>query len=331
MKRIVSLVVLATFLFVGGVPVSGDCSFEMSNANKTVLSSLDEDECMAFLSNMGVHVPLELSKNANIASWTKELIKELETNPNRVYSINYTVVNDYIDEVRGAVKSYYEISPLSTNEYSLKQSTVWAWDSSMINYNCYAYVLGRNTACDPGDFSNQSYDPDADIEDVADLVKDDLLGQLGYSCVKSQTSIPTSTYDWSNVIAVRKDTDHRVFNDYHFAKMTSTDWFHKPGRTAVLKFKYDPSNSVNWTNECFTGSDYIAPDITYDSDIIYISYRDEHGSTTGTWTGNHYHSGTKHYYEYDYVCNDCGEFVRTAWTSLNCTGAACIMPWSMSP
>ncbi len=198
-------------------------------------------------------------------------------------------------------------------------------------YNCYAYAIGRSSACNPGDFSGQSYNHMADISTVANVVKDDLKGQLGYNCVKKQTSTPSSTSGWTNVIAVRKDTTLDVgFNDYHFAKLSSSNWYHKPGGTAVLKFNNAPSNTVDWTNEAYDGT-YHAPSIWYDSSIVYLLYKASHGTTVYTWTGNHYHSGTRHYYEYGYKCPDCGDFVSTTWTSLPCSGPLCNTPWSVDP
>lgn len=343
MKRYIAFV-LTLCLLIGGSKVSASAKYYQSNATsankKVVLSTLDNDECYKTLYNMGIRIPDEFSdqtKDRLRNGGLKEIIKTLESNPDYNFAVSYTVAHNFIESIRKAVKSYYGIANtkdnISTLEYTLKDSTLYSWNSSMKNYNCYAYALGRTSACDPGDFSNQYYDHTASISDVADLVKDDLHGSLGYKCVKVQTSRPSSTSGWSNVIAVRKDTtgDYFGFNDYHFAKLSSSSWLHKPGRTAVLKFKSAPTNSVSWSNECYDGTNYIAPSIWYESDIMYILYKSSHGSTVRTWTGNHYHSGSRHYYEYANVCNDCGEVASTVWTNSACSGPPCILPWSVTP
>lgn len=215
---------------------------------------------------------------------------------------------------------------------TLDYSIVHEWDpATMEEYNCYAYVLGRTTWCLVGDFSTETYDDSKGIAELALVVKADLKGSLGYQCVKIQTDCPSSTTGWSNVIAVRKDTTYDVYspgegrrvNDYHFAKLTSSGWYHKPGGTAVLKFNEAPSNSRDWTNEQFDGVRYLTPSVSYDSELRFMLYKPEHGATTYTWTGQHYHAKTKHYYLYGYWCDDCCAYASTDWVIRNCSGPPC--------
>lgn len=298
---------------------------------KTLLSSLQPEECVEQLLTLGVAIPQELN-GINI----QKVVAAFESDPDLHLVVNYTVASDFLKAVRHAVNLYHgwtdEHGSASLTRYTLQYSTLHSWNpSTMPNYNCYAYALGRSSACDPGDFSGQSYNHLADISTVANVVKADLKGQLRYSCVKKQTSRPSSTSGWTNAIAVRKDTTLDVgFNDYHFAKLSSSNWYHKPGRTAVLKFKNAPTNTVSWTNEAYNGS-YHAPSIWYESSIVYLLYKTNHGSTVYTWTGNHYHSGAQHYYEYGNKCQSCDEFVSTTWTSTPCSGPPCHTPWSVNP
>lgn len=294
-----------------------------TNEDKVLLSSLEQEQCIMFLSDMGVTIPEELT-GINI----KKLVFDFEVEPNLRYVVNHTVAADFFEDVRSLVNSYY--GRIANQEakiarYSLQYSTLYSWNpTTMPNYNCYAYAIGRNLACDPGDFSGQFYDHTANIWSVADIVKDDLQGQLGYDCVKMQGTRPTSTSGWSNVIDVRKDTtgDYYGINDYHFSKLLSSNWYHKPGPTAILKFINPPSNSVAWTNEAYNGI-YHAPSIWYESSNVYLLYKPNHGYVSYMWTGNHYHSGTRHYYEYGYKCQDCDEFTSTTWTSVSCPGPPC--------
>ncbi len=194
------------------------------------------------------------------------------------------------------------------------------------------------------------------------MVESDLRGELGNACVKIQNNCPTYTDTWDNIIAVRKETtppngsSSYEVNDYHVAKLTADGWYHKPGRTAILKFNDAPSNSVNWISEGYKRTGYFNnPTIIYDSDIVYFLYKTNHnnaytgnyshpnnkhyseyrcsdcGETSSqvvgsgnTWTGNHYHSNNQHYYEY--YCSICDE---TYWWSSICIGPPCVMPYSV--
>lgn len=301
------------------------------NEGTVLLSSLNDEQCRTFLLEQGLSIPEELSDID-----LPELFAYLEEDPNMVFSFGWTTLADFVESVRVVVKSYYGNTAVPTTRaaaYTLQYSTLYSWNvNTMEAYNCYAYAIGRTTACQPGQFSNQTYDDSASIASVASMVKDDLNGDLGYDCVKIQSNRPTSTSGWENAIAVRKDTTYDVLNmnDYHFAKLSSSSWYHKPGKTAILKFNSAPSNSVDWTNEAYNGT-YHEPTVTYDSDLRYLLYKSNHGDTTYTWTGEHYHSGTSHYYLYAYVCDDCGDYVSTVWTSLQCSGPPCATPWSYTP
>ena len=291
-----------------------------------LLSSMSNEECKQFLIAQGVTIPEEFSDFD-----FQGFIAKVEEYPGIDVALGWTDLEVFSENIRDIVNAYYgrttTFSARSTG-YTLQYSTVHEWDPvTMSNYNCYAYALGRTSTCHPGDFSGQSYDDSASITDVALLVKDDLNGGLGYNCVKIQTNYPTSTNGWAKVIAVRKDTtgDYFGYNDYHFAKLSSSSWYHKPSTTAILKFNSAPSNSVVWTNERYDG-DYHNSSVTYDSALRYLLYKSSHGSTTYSYTGEHYHSGSSHYYLYAYVCNDCGDRVSTVWTSSPCSGPPCIVP-----
>lgn len=216
----------------------------------------------------------------------------------------------------------------------------------MADYNCYAYAIdykenGKLKRCDPGFKGDLHYDDDASIDAMAILVYND-LGSLGYDCISEETNRPTSLGNWSNVIAMRKDTTYDIslvrddgtlvpINDYHFAKLKSDGWYHKPGEAAVLKFKSAPDNGTAWTSEAVGGEGYYFPAITYDSDIIYMSYKESHGTSMQEWTENDYHSGNVHYYEFENICPDCDESMGTEWVSLPCRGPTCVYPWSVEP
>lgn len=222
----------------------------------------------------------------------------------------------------------FEQATTQTTRSILRHNEVVDWDpSTMLFYNCYGFAIERMFDCSPGDFSNDSYVHTDSIEDVAWVVKNDLQGELGYNCVVQQTIRPESTTGWENVIALRKDTTMDFeyngvpFNDFHFAKLTSDGWLHKPGLTAVLKFNEAPTNSVKWYVEAYDGR-YILTDKTYESNIIYFSYKRNHTITT-RYTGEHYHSGVTHWFLYEDVCTNCGSIIGTEWVPQPCSGPPC--------
>ena len=98
-------------------------------------------------------------------------------------SLGWTPLANFIEEVRSVFKSHYGISTAPSARsltYTLQYSTLYSWNATtMPNYNCYAYAIGRTSACQPGDFSNQSYDDSSSIVSVAGVIKDDLNGSLG--------------------------------------------------------------------------------------------------------------------------------------------------------
>lgn len=215
---------------------------------------------------------------------------------------------------------------LIQSNYSLVYSTKYLWTSDMPNYNCYAYALGKTDDFHhPGEYSGYSYDGRDSVDTIANHVVNDLKSsKLNYGCVKKQKTKPSYIDNTTNIIALRKyeGDDSTVYSDYHFAKLNSSGWYHKPGGNAILKFKNDPSSYIYWTNERYDGKNYLAPTIIYNSDIVYILFRKQHSSIT--WTGEHYHSKNKHFFKYSYNCVLCG--TGTYWQSKACSGPPCTLP-----
>lgn len=157
-------------------------------------------------------------------------------------------------------------------------------------------------------------------------VRSDLKSDsFGNSCVSITRTKPTSLSAGQSCICIRK-----CEIDFHFMKLSSSSWLHKPGYSNPLKYNYEPSESRIWTNESYVAGTTSAPTIFYNSDIYYLVYKKNHGSTTYTWTGNDYHSGTLHYYEYGDKCDDCGVFTTSVWTTEPCSGPPCVTPWSLN-
>ena len=98
-----------------------------------------------------------------------------------------------------------------------------------------------------------------------------------------------------------------------------------------MKFNSSPTNSVVWTNESYGIYGYDDPEVYYDSALRFILYKSSHGSTTYKYTGQQYHSGTRHYYQYGYLCADCGKYASTTWTSVACSGPPCSSIMGITP
>lgn len=107
MKKTVPFVLLVIMLI-----ISCACAVSPKQAEKKEipLASLDEAECMEFLARMGVEIPDEIKNIENSGKWIKKLVAELENEPEKIYAISYTVVHDFIEDVRRAVNDYKEHS-----------------------------------------------------------------------------------------------------------------------------------------------------------------------------------------------------------------------------
>lgn len=107
MKRVIILILLVCILFIPGTSTDTAYSSKLPGTQRIPLSSLDENGCVEFLAFMGVSIPKEFSDRANIGSMAKNLITELESDPDRIYAIGSTVAYDFIEDVRMAVKEYH--------------------------------------------------------------------------------------------------------------------------------------------------------------------------------------------------------------------------------
>lgn len=63
-----------------------------------------------FLEDMGVTIPEELKNRDDIGRIVKQIISELDENPDLQITVSYTVAEDFIEDIRRAVKQYYGIN-----------------------------------------------------------------------------------------------------------------------------------------------------------------------------------------------------------------------------
>ncbi|HHU56291.1 MAG TPA: hypothetical protein GXZ48_06370 [Acholeplasmataceae bacterium] len=326
MKKILNfinlLLILTSFIFLSS-------SNKIQANNNFTFSNLSEEECLEFITNKGVNIPDDLTKLPSLGSFVKNCIILLEDNPNTIFSFNNIDTLNLANQIKTVILDYYNdvkedsITIKTYSTYTLQDSIVYGpWNENYVHYNCYGYAINQTSKyVNPGYYSNKPFSILLSIYNIALLVEDDLYA-LGYNCVKITSIRPTTIQGDEKVICVRKGNI-----DYHFMKLSDGVWYHKPGGTAILQYKYLPTKSRIWTNEhSFRNVSYPGT-TTYDSDIYYILYNQNH-TITSKWTGQHYHSGKQHYYQFERICKLCGYSESKKWEYYFCPGPPCVTPWS---
>ena len=144
---------------------------------------------------------------------------------------------------------------------------------NMSGRNCYGYAIGINQKKNPGylcGISVSSYEHDAYL--LRDAVIGD-LNALGYTNahVVSASYTPAAG---ETKIGFRLGFDPAgKYIDYHFMVWnTSGYWLHKPGTTAILKYKYT-SLSNSWVPEAYwNGGWYMDTSFTYNGTMMYVAF-----------------------------------------------------------
>lgn len=271
----------------------------------TMLSDMSENECIDFVKQYNIEIPGDYSEEI-WAPFIKEIIGIVEENPEYEFAFNYTATLEFANAIKAAVNDYYGTSIISnatqsigqyttrTSSYALQDSTlVGAWMPIHSDYNCYVYSIEipEFIYVNPGYWSKQSLDLSMAIGDIAGLAVDDLIA-LDHERVYSGRTIDTTNLCTNEkIICVR-----RGMYDYHFMKLDSDKWYHKPATSAILKYNYIPSVMRTWSNERVLGSGPVEPEIYYDSEIIYISYDGHDWEYTNNGDGTHTKS-----------CSICGD------------------------
>lgn len=169
-----------------------------------------------------------------------------------------------------------------------------AWNSNWERYNCYAFAIERFEnpnkyfsafQYQPGDFSvGNVYLKLKSVEYIANLVKDDLV-KIGYaeSTINVSTTLPSVSVGQQLVCVRTTLVSNPLDWDYHFMRydLETDAWYHKPGTTAVLKYKYTPDNSRSWTSEAYQSDGTVKyGDCVYNSAIYFIRYNKNVFNTT---------------------------------------------------
>lgn len=344
MKKVVVCLVIVLLVFATISPV-----YALDSTNQSAcLSDMTEKECIEFVTSHGVEIPKELVTYESLGAFIKSVITTVENDPNHCFNINYYITLNLANQIKQVVNEYYGTggtsstlnSASTSSDYTLQDSTaVGTWSPYYLNYNCYAYALGHSYPTNgtwlwyyPGYFYDQSkFSLSLSVADMAELTEYDLR-TLGYSCISDTTTYSdalalSSTHD---IICLRKCSTTGK-EDYHYMRYKSGSWYHKPGNTQPLKFKYLPYakawyNEVSFENVEYSGDRY------YTGTIYYFAYRTDHKCSTTKYTGENYHLGTSHYYQYVDVCDYCGDTVYNyTWESVPCSGPPCSLLMSDPP
>ena len=314
--------------------------------SRTFLSSLSDEDCIEFVKSNGLSIPNELLDYQSLGAFIKNVITEVENDPDYHFVINYPVTYQFANQIKALINEHYGITGTytystyaTTAPYTLQYSTtVGSWLDEYMGYNCYGYAVGQTRPYDgfylpyyPGCFNpstSSDFSLDMTIEEMAALTESD-LEYFGNNCIVTSTNYSDviGLYNTHSIICLRKCSTVGK-EDFHYMKYTGGYWNHKPGNTHVLKFNYLP-HTRDWSNECsFQGTAHEG-DRYYTGTIHFFAYKVDH-DITRTYTGEHSHVGAFHNYKFKEVCNACGAVAYT-WTKVKCSGPPCALQYNSIP
>ena len=288
MKKLLSLILVLIFI------LSATCNAVAIINEPIIISELSDTEKLEFLKTRGLIIPEIYEDESQCIPFISMVVKAVEDNPNAIFSFNFHVLEDFACEIQSIVVDYYNSFSLPstyTLSYNniLEDNTVHgSWTNAYKNYRCYSYVMDYTYYVQPGQIKwiisgnnkdDYSYNyAAANIQTIAEQVIED-LNKLGYQNIVSSTSMLNTTVSLhTHLICMRKDTDTTY--DYHFMQLGLDGyWYHKPGQTNPLRYKYSPSNDRVWTAEGYDGETnryYRYDNVTYDSEIYYIEFTTPH-------------------------------------------------------
>lgn len=288
MKRLLGLTFIAimfSVLLTQAIAINQDASTEYIDHSitetQTSLSSLSEEECIAFIKRHGVAIPNDYD-DTTWAPFVKQIIETVENDPEYEFSFNYSVTLNFANAIKDAVLAFHNMSDTNTESISNSKSTasiseyvlqdsiaVTTWVEAFNSFNCYVFSIGipEPVYVNPGYFSKNSFSMALSVDNMAEVAVADLQA-LGHQRVHKINPIDIGNLCTNeSIICLR-----RGVYDYHFMRYTNDGWYHKPGKSAILKYKYTPTVVRIWTNERVVGDTAIEGEIIYNSDIVYISY-----------------------------------------------------------
>lgn len=245
-----------------------------------------------------------------------------------------TLVSPLLSGLQANASSYTLTDSLVQNESGSWVSSGGKWLDRWKNYNCYAFAIERfeypkkytsRFQYQPGNFSHNT---ELNItrksaEYIANAVKDDLVA-IGHeeSSISISTSIPTVNSN-QQLICIRTASATAFIWDYHFMRYDSETnaWYHKPGPSAILKYKYIPTNDRHWKAEAFDENGVQSSNLTYTSTIYFIKYNKNIFDPTreSSTISKNIHAGKDTMIEINCSTSTTGHFVLTANNSVKAT------------
>lgn len=263
-------------------------------------AQMSEEDCVDFIVENGVTIPDGWINENGFGHYVQSIIQAVDDDPNYFFEYtSYSVTLEFIQNIKDLVNSCKNLdmqqkSVSAMAAYSLQDNWVkdengnWVssggyWGSdSLWDYNCYAYAIEMTdrppqytTAkqYQPGDFAGfGSFNENIGIFELATIVRHD-LEFLGYS-VSVESTAPTSLVAGNKLISIRRTTSGSSWEqDYHFMRYEISDgyWYHKPGFTAILKYKYH-TGAKEWIRETSFCGVESAGGVPYDSEVYYIVF-----------------------------------------------------------
>lgn len=296
------------------------------------VSEMNDDEIVAFLKEYDIAFNLEDEETRGLrVRLLKTYIGNYEKYGDLYCGADRPDIHFICVSLKTALDSYYDgkAGTLRQPMYTPTQNTFVYCPPNCAAFNCYGYAVELYTWAQPGFSNNLVYNlGNTSVYTLATYVKTDLQSSyLDQDCVKITSSCPTyqSLLSGQKAICIRKGSNGTDY-DFHLMKLTSSGWYHKPGAYAVLKLNYAPPYYSTWKSECTTdGITWYLGSYMYTGNIYYIIYKPSH-SYSQEYTGNNYHSGAFHYYEYAYVCSACGHTYGAHYTKIKCSGPPCPVP-----
>jgi hypothetical protein len=149
MKKIICLILVLALVMTMSVSASA------INNNYSLLSSLSDEECVAFLENNGVTIPEIYDDESEWLPFIRQVIQKVEENPDAEFLFGYTVPLQFAYEIKRVVNEYYGTRNVACAAAwpvsALLDNTVHGiWSNEYLNYNCYAYAIGYSSAANPG-------------------------------------------------------------------------------------------------------------------------------------------------------------------------------------
>ncbi len=162
-------------------------------------------------------------------------------------------------------------------------------------YNCHSYAWYRYSTDNP-----------YWIIDISEFLLDDACTEV----------IPQSTVQVKDIIVYYDSQGNKVHSGVVYSISSSGE--------VIICSKWGPSGVFIHSIDSVPDG-YLADPSNKTPSYAFFRYHDY----TNLYTGDEYHSGSKHYFRYADICDICGKETNESWISIDCMGPPCYVPWSL--